>query len=344
MVTPSLDDKVYPTAKIGVVLDLLGQEGIAAARALAATGLSKDAIASPQTRVSLNQIIDCWHQADRLARDPQFAYHAGRRFHVSAFGMYGFAILSSTDYRRTMRFAETYHQLTAPLEQIAFKEENGHGIWQIAPLAVPRIGVRLYKFIVELGFGICVALHRDVMGSEFAPKALHVTYDPPHDAAKYPEIFGCRVLFNQVANQLLFDAAWLDRVPELGNEISYWTIVSLCDGMMEELKLQIGVKGRVRQILLTNLLRTNNIEAIASHLGMSTRTLRRKLHEENTSFRKVVNELRMEMAFKYLRDTRLSVEDIGYALGFSDAANFRHAFRRWTGATPDRFRRVPDAA
>jgi AraC-like DNA-binding protein len=142
---------------------------------------------------------------------------------------------------------------------------------------------------------------------------------------------------------LLFDATWLDRVPELGNQISYLTVVRLCESMMEELKLLSGLVGQVRKILLTNLMRLKNIEAVASEMGMSARTLRRKLNEENTSYRTVVDELRMDMAVKYLRDTRLTIDDIAYALGFSEAANFRHAFRRWTKSTPDQFRRISAA-
>lgn len=344
MVAPGPNDKIYPAAKIAVVLDLLAEEGVSAERALTSTGLSRTAVSSPETRISLNQIIDCWHNADRLSHDPQFAYHAGRRFHVSAFGMYGFAILSSTDYRRTVRFAEAYHQLTAPLERIFFGEEGGLGVWQIAPLPLPRIGIRLYKFIVELAFGITLSLHQDVMGSGFVPKELHVTYDPPGDALKYREIFGCRVLFSQPGNKFIFDAAWLDRVPELGNEISYLTVVRLCDTMMEELKLQIGLVGQIRKVLLANLMHPKSIEAVASDIGMSARTLRRKLKDENTSFRKVLSELRMDMAIKYLRDTQLTVADIAYAMGFSEAANFRHAFRRWTKATPDQYRGNSKAA
>jgi AraC-like DNA-binding protein len=107
---------------------------------------------------------------------------------------------------------------------------------------------------------------------------------------------------------------------------------------MEDLQLRIGLIGKVREILLVNLMRPTSFDAIAKHLHMTTRTLRRKLGEENTSFRKLVDELRMHVAIKYLRDTDLTTEEIAYALGFSDAANFRHAFRRWTKLAPLEFR------
>jgi len=178
------------------------------------------------------------------------------------------------------------------------------------------------------------------MGPSFAAQEFQVTYGAPDDASKYSEMFGCPVLFSQSENQLRFDAAWLDRTPKLGNEITYSTVVELCDRLMEDLELRIGLAGKVRQLLLTNLMRPVSFSDVASNLNMSTRTLRRKLGEENTSFRKLIDELRMEMAIKYLRETDLTVKHISGSLGFSDVANFRQAFRRWTKAAPRKFRKM----
>ena len=191
-----------------------------------------------------------------------------------------------------------------------------------------RIDGSLYKFLVEMQFGICVSLHRDVMGPLFAAREFDVTYRPPDDAAKYPDIFGCPVSFGEPENRLVFDATWLDGTPKLGNDITYASVVELCDRLMDELQLSAGVAGKVRQVLLTNLMRPRSFGDIASDVNMSERTLRRKLREENTSFRNLVDQLRMEMAIKYLRDTDLTVEAISESVGFSDAANFRQAFRR----------------
>jgi AraC-like DNA-binding protein len=117
-------------------------------------------------------------------------------------------------------------------------------------------------------------------------------------------------------------------------------VVELCDRLIDELQLSAGVAGKIRRVLLTNLWRPPNFGYIASAVNMSERTLRRKLREENTSFRNLVDQLRMEMAIKYLRDTDLTVEAISNSLGFSDAANFRQAFRRWTKAAPHAFRDI----
>src|SRR5882724_11158342 len=251
-----------------------------------------------------------------------------------------FAMLSSTNYRRTIQFAVKYHQLATPLAEIDFKEAGGCGIWTFTPMAHPRIDASLYRFLVEMQLGIILSLHRDFMGPSFAGRELHVTYGAPDGAPKYSEMFECPVLFSQCENQLRFDAAWLDRTPKLGNEITYLTVVELCDRLIEDLQLRLGLAGKVRQLLLANLLRPLSFSGVASNLNMSARTLRRKLREEKTSFRNLVDELRMEMAIRYLRETDLTVEHISESLGFSDVANFRQAFRRWTNAAPHKFRKM----
>jgi AraC-like DNA-binding protein len=334
------EDKVYQVVKLAMVIDALAAERISVEDALAGVGISRDAASSPATRVSLNQIIECYRNANKLCHNPHFAYGTGLRFHFTDYGMYGFAMLSSTNYRRTMQFAMQYHQLATPLAEIDLKEASGCGIWTITPMAHPHIDASLYRFLLEMQFGITVSLHRDFMGPSFAAQELHVTYGAPDDAPKYSEMFGCPVLFSQSENQLRFDVAWLDRTPNLGNEITYLTVVELCDRLMEDLQLRLGLAGKVRQLLLTNLMRPVSFSDVASNLNMSVRTLRRKLREENTSFRNLVDELRMEIAIRYLRETDLAVEHISELLGFSDVANFRQAFRRWTKAAPHKFRKM----
>ena len=336
----SPEDKVYQVAKLARFIDALTVEGISVESALAGVPIARNATSSPDTRVSRNQIIEFYRNANKLCNNPHFAYTAGQRFHVTDYGMYGFAILSSTNYRRTMQFAVEYHQLATPLTEIDFKEADGCGIWTFTPIAHPRIDASLYRFLVEMHFGIIVSLHRDLMGPSFAGQELHVTYSAPDDAPEYSEMFGCPVLFNQSENQLRFAASWLDLTPKLGNEITYLAVVELCDRLMDDLQLRVGLAGKVRQHLLTNLLQPLRFTDVASNLNMSVRTLRRRLRQEKTSFRNLVDELRMEMAIRYLRETDLTVGHISELLGFSDVATFRQAFRRWTRATPHKFRKM----
>jgi AraC-like DNA-binding protein len=338
--TPGPNEKVYPVTKIATIVERLVSEGVPATEALADISLSLTQLNSPAARVSANQVLQSYDNAIRLSRDPQFAYNAGLKFHVSTYGMYGFALLSCPNFRDTMAFAMRYHGLAAPLAEITFKEEGGTGIWTIVPKPYPRVDGRLYRFVVELQMAVHLSLHRDVMGASFCPLELHFAFARPRPDNKGSPTFNCPVLYEQPENRLVFDALWLDGRPDLGNAVTYAELCQLCDQLTNDLQLSAGMAGRVRSMILTDLVRLAKFDSIAKRLKMSPRSLRRKLQGEGTSFRDLVDEVRAQVAIKYVRDTSITIEDVTYALGFNDASAFRHAFRRWTGAAPYEFRRA----
>ncbi len=340
MIEVGWEEKIYPAAKIALVVDALEAEGVAREEALRPAGISVAELYSTTTRVCVNQVVEVYRNAIKLSRDPHFAYRTGLKSHVSLYGMYGFAILSSMNFRQTMRHAVKYHQLATPLVRLRFYEDSARAFWSFDPLPHPALDALLYRFIVETQFGVIVSLHRDIMGSAFCPSEIHVTYASPESLDKYSQSFGCPVHFAQEGNQLFFDAAWLNGTPQFGNEITYSTVLSLCDDLHDELANRVGVAGKVRELLLATIGRNTSFEDVATRLGIPARSLRRKLREQGTSFRELFDQLRTQVAMKYLRDTEMTVEDIAYALGFSDTANFRHAFHRWTSTSPQDFRRI----
>ena len=179
MVEIGWEQRIYPAAKIAIVVDALATEGVPLAEALRRTSLSPSDLRSPATQVSVNQVIESYRNAVRLSRAPHFAFKTGLKTHVSHYGMYGFAILSSMNFRETMHFAVKYHQLATPVVKLQFREEAGRADWSIDPLPHPAVDARLYRFIVETQFGILVSLHRDIMGSAFRPLAIEVTFAAP---------------------------------------------------------------------------------------------------------------------------------------------------------------------
>jgi AraC-like DNA-binding protein len=336
---PSPTDKIYRVAGLATVVASLEDEGVNASDVLKGADLSPAQLRLPETRVSLHQMIQCYKNAVQFSLNPFFSYHAGLRFHVSTYGMYGFAMLSSTDFRQTVRFAEQYHQLGPTTASYKFKEESDYVHWTITPPPLPEVDTTLYRFIVELHFGIATSLHRDIMGSSFIPRELRMTYSSTADTKSLEEAFGCPVRFGCPENALVFDKQWLNGPATLGNETSYREVVKLCDQLMKEMQIKIGIAGVVREALLMNLAQPMSFNMVSRRLKISARTLKRRLREEGTSYQKVVRELRGQLAVKYVRDTELSIEEIASCLGYSEVSGFRHAFRRWTKTTPDEFRR-----
>ena len=332
-------EKLHSATKLAAIVETLVDEGISSKEALSGVQVRLDELHSPGTRISLNQMIVACRNAIRLTSDPQLAFRIGSSIHLSTYGMYGYAMLSGTDFRKILEFAEKYHQLATPLTQIALEVTDKCAIWTITPLSHPRIDAALYQFITEMQLGVHISLMRDVMGFSFAPDKVAVTYRPPPNR-NMAESFECPVLFEQPANLIVFDAAWLDRAPTLGNRATHAAMLAICDDLLVDIVQRSGVAGRVRQVLLQDIANCPNFETVAKLLRTPPRTLRRQLRAQNTSFRELIDELRAHVAIKYLRDTDMTSEDIALALGFSDAANFRHAFRRWTKESPSMFKHL----
>jgi AraC-like DNA-binding protein len=272
--------------------------------------------------------------AVQLSADRHLPYRIGTTIHVSAYGMYGFAILCCPDFRKAMDFATRYHALAAPLATIEFKEEGDRATWSIEPVLHSVADRRLYRFIAELQIGIHISLMRDVMGQAFAPQEICLSYPQSDDFGLTAELIGCTVRFSQPTNQIMFKSGWLDQPASLSNKTTYATILAMCDKLLGELTFRVGAAGKIRAILLRDIANPPTFDATAKLLDVNARSLRRQLRQQGISFRGLRDELRAQLALKYLRSTNLANEDIALALGFSDAANFRRAFHRWMNRSP----------
>ena len=338
LVHAGLNEKVHEPTKLAAVFDALVSQGFTTEEILRGIDIAPEQVHSPKTRISLKQLIGACQNAIELSADRQLPYRIGTTIHLSTYGMYGYALLCCPDFRKAMEFAVKYHSLAAPLAVIEFKEERDDAIWHIEPTAHAVADRRLYRFIAELQIGVHISLTRDIMGPAFTPRQISLAYPQAADFGLTAELVGCEVRFAQAANEILFDPKWLDQAATLGNRTTYPAILALCDELLEDLKLRAGTAGKVRAILLRDMANPPTFEATAKLLNASTRSLRRQLDQQGLSFRGLLDELRTQLALKFLRNTNMANEDIALALGFSDAANFRRAFHRWTNKSPSEVR------
>ena len=162
-------DKVFSAAKIASVVDKLTSDGAAPVDALAdaeVRSFGSELASSSDLQEPADPVLS---KRDRAIAGSHLAYAIGSSVHLSAYGMYGYAMLCSTNFRSTMDFAVRYRQMATPLVTIAFEERDGLGIWTIEPLTHPKIDSRLYRFVAELQIATHISLHRDIMGEGFKP-------------------------------------------------------------------------------------------------------------------------------------------------------------------------------
>jgi AraC-like DNA-binding protein len=333
-----MDEKLYPPYKISFVVDVLHEEGILPTEALRGSGLTASELLLPSTRISYRQLVTVYENALRLSKDPAIALRSVHRIHITNFGLYGYALLSSPTIRDAYAFAVRYHKLATPTTRMGLREENGVLVWTFESLFEFDPASDIYRFILELQFAAALSLVRDVVGVRIKPLGAYARYPAPHYANVYPIYLECPAHFGQPTNALRFDARLLDVRPGFANSLTAALLQELCDQMLGELQSPSGVATKVQRLLLQNPGEFPDIDQVAEKLHMVSRTLRRKLSAEGTSYTQILSDVRKHLAIGYLRETRRSVDDIAESLGFSEASSFRQAFRRWTGKNPSDFR------
>ncbi len=163
-------------------------------------------------------------------------------------------------------------------------------------------------------------------------------FPEPEYFVRWAQVYPRGVRFAQPAHRLVFDAHLLDSPLVMADASAMQLARDQCERELAALGKQRSFVARVRALLLMQgPERVVPLEDAARHLGMSSRTFKRRLEKDATSYSKLVEELRLDQATELLR-SELSIAEIAERLGYSDAANFTRAFRRWTGQSPRVFR------
>jgi len=343
----AIDSRTHTPWKIAATVSTLSELGVGAERVLAGTGLTEALLQDSATRASMRQLLRVCRNALELAPDPAVAFRIGARLRVSSYGMYGYALMCAPTLRQTYDVALRYHLLAAPVVPIRWEAQGATAAW-VFPAALTLddhdVPADLARFLLELQAATHVTLHQDVMGPDCLPRRARVVGAPPAHAPAYEQHLRCPVEFGQPRNELHYDAAWLDRAPQLANPITAAALAQSCASLLAEAERATGVAGQVYKALMGRAGRFPDIETVAAEMHTTARTLRRKLEAEGASYSELLTSVRKALAIDYLSTTTLSIDDIALTLGFSDAVSFRHAFKRWTGKTPNEVRRDRGAA
>ncbi len=333
-----MEERIYPTFKIEVLDNLLSDEGIETQQLLAGTTIVADSIRSSDTRITREELVTVYQNARRLTPQPgRLAFNAGAQLRLASYGMYGFAMMTSPNFRHALDFSIRYHQLATPtvLMSLSVDDDDEIAVMRIQDvLHLPELQV----FNLELQFSLIQSLSRDMVSDDFCFESISTTYRQPEHHQDYETSFGCPIYFNQTSNEMRFKEWWLRQPLRNANPITADLTQQVCDKVLATMQPRKGTAEAVNALLSQNLRRYHNIEPVAAQLNISSRTLRRKLTDEQVSFQDLQRETRERFAIAFLRETNMSIEDIAEQLGFSEAANFRRAFKQWTGRVPSSYR------
>jgi AraC-like DNA-binding protein len=339
MELPLWNEKRYAPYKIAALVEVLAEQGITPKASLAGTSLTPEMLSDPETLTSVRQYITACHNALQLSKTPETPFRTGSRIPLSAYGMYGFALVCSPTIREYFQMAIKYHRLATPLLSMSWREEGDTAAWVFPMNAAVTHPDSLLRFLIEQQLTqLATHLKAVVESDAYQPMRATLSYSAPGHTHLYERYLGCPVKFSQPVSELVYPKAILSAKPRMAHGLTSKILQDTCDRILGEVKTSTGVAGEVYQIIASTPGHSPSMDGVAKEICTTVRTLNRKLSAEGTSFTQILDDVRCNLASEYLRTTKLSIDDISELVGFSDAANFRHAFRRWTGSTPARHR------
>jgi len=192
----------------------------------------------------------------------------------------------------------------------------------------------LYRFFVEESFASFLQIARNLVGEKFRVKRIEISYSDPTYSAAYRKMFGCEVAFNQARDAFVFSSAWATESLKTADRPSHVQALRAINALKDDLERRVELVEAAGHLMKQNLQQIENAPEIARKLGISERTLRRRLAEKGLTFQALQDSVRKEQALLFLNTSDLSIEAVGRLVGYDDVHNFRRAFKRWTGVTP----------
>ncbi|AVD89973.1 AraC family transcriptional regulator [Pseudomonas sp. SWI44] len=332
----TLDDKVFSTAEILAAAGLLGSEA-QLSECLAAGGMSLADLANPQSKISLNQQSSIHAAFNRAAANPLLSLQVGKRLHLTSYGIVGFAMLSSATWREALETASHFGLLINLKMSLHLQVENDVAMLQLSDqygLISPE-----NAFWYHLEVSKLLTLLQDILGREFACEGIELAVQAnAQEQADIQASFGVPVSFTRERTAIRLAAHWLDSKLPQSNSITHSSCKANCQAQLREIVQKYDISYQVQNLLLNSGDCIASLSDIADHLHLSPRTLRRRLDALGTSYNALLVEVRKKLAIRYLLNTPMTTEAISEQLNYSDAANFRHAFKRWTGRSPREYR------
>ena len=305
-----------------------------------AAGLEPDQLVEPGALLPVSVFERALRYLIERTGDRGLGLRMARAVDLRTQGFWGYALLASLTLRERLELHIRYQKLRFPTE-LSLSVDGDTAICTITPRG---LSPDLIPTMMDWGFAITCLQQRRHLG----PNAVHTLWlsyaEEPHHAA-LAELAGGPLRFEAPFNCLRFPAHYLEQHIPSGDPYLSALARKELDAQLARsaptnaaTPAPLSLLEQVRERLAARLALDASLEAVASDLGLSARTLRRRLAAVGASFQVVLEDTRRARAISCLVDTDIAVDDVGALLGYGDPANFRRAFRRWTGLSPSAYR------
>jgi AraC-like DNA-binding protein len=324
------------TANLGGFPDLVRNLGSDPQWMLRQHGIDPRTIGDPDSYVDCKSWVDVLEHCSTLFDDPLFGLHLAQQQDADVYGAVAALCRAAPSFREAIQAFVNYipviHAPMAVFElsegretvELRWRVSNDLGSNQQAAYQATMLNLKLF---------------RAIGGRSFRPSYVHMTVDArPADFAEIESRYGCRFRARMPANVIAFPREMMDRPVATANRLLFRLLGGYLDHVKAASRTTVvaRVEDYVRGALPTG---TCSVKHCAKKLGTSVRTLQAELYEHGLKFSDILEKQRVELAKVHLEQGELSLDDVAASLGYSEQSSFGRAFKRWTGATPQHYRK-----
>jgi AraC-like DNA-binding protein len=313
------------------LLEYLEDEGFDVKAILDHVGIPKAALEDRKTRFPKRRFQELWQAASEATDDPAIALRVSTTVKANALGIIGYLASASESRRNAF---ELVKGLTPLLwEDVECDLESGNEVAFIRCRTGSQ--TEASHFTTEYAIGLTVTMSRVLGAGRSDPLEARFSYPAPAYAAEYERILRLPIRFDAGEDGVLFPISMMDSVNPSADAALRQLLERYAADQLAKIPSGARFSQRVRAFILSMLpLGGLTADTVAAQFSMSSRTLRRNLQQEATSYQEVLDEVRTELARHYLIKEKRGIDEVAFLLGFSDPSAFTKAFRRWTGRTP----------
>jgi AraC-like DNA-binding protein len=315
----------------------LQKHNIAAASLLQRADLSERDLIKQPSRIAAAAQSKLLEYAAEALEDSAFGLHLAQQVNPREAGLLYYVASAAKSIGEALALYARYCRIVNEAVRVKLLQAQGGVGVEFNIVGVSRHRVRQN---VEFGIAAIVKGLRETAGRNIHPTHVSFAHARNSDLRQFERFFGCPVEFGAPTDQLVFSNETLTLSLVTEDRHLLETLQPICD---EAAKERNTAKGTLRASIETEAQKLlphgkANRRAVARELGMSERTLTRRLAKEGTSYDEVVDQLRHSLAVQYIKERSISLSQIAWLLGYEGSTSFNHAFVRWTGRSPSKAR------
>jgi len=312
----------------------LEELGVRAADVLRLAGLPAGLFEQDRILLSTEELFALYRGLAEASRDPAIALKLGTEHRIERYDPIAIAAVSARSFRDALERLARFKQLTCP-EELRVAERGDEARVEFRYLLAQETEPPL---LVDLAFSWVAGIARRGSDGLIKPQRIELRA-ATGDRAMYEAHFGCPASLGARHNALVFGRADLDRPFLTHNAELLATVAPQLEAELEQALAARAIGSQVKAILTPLLAgRRPGIGDVARELGLSARTLQRRLAEDGTTFQELLQEARRELARHYLLHSTLELNETAYLLGYEDSHSFFRAFQQWEGDSPGEWR------